>query len=78
MQKIVKPGNIRSKMVLKTTRKMSGGAILLDKGGPGAGSSYDSLRDYKQTIGTGLKTLEKKLNGLTMSKPKVSNISFRM
>lgn len=81
MQKIVKPGNIRSKMVLKSNRQMSGGAILLNKGGPGSGSSYSSLYDYKETVGSGLKTLERKLNNLNigkkMSRP-TSNISFKM
>jgi hypothetical protein len=30
------------------------GSILLDKGGPGAGSSYRSLEEYEDTTGRGL------------------------
>ena len=34
--------------------KMSGGSILLSKGGPGAASSYESADDYHSTTGRGL------------------------
>ena len=57
----------------------SGGAILLNKGGPGVGSSYDSPEEYHKTIGRGLgDDLKTKLNNLIVKplsrKPK--NIQF--
>ena len=33
---------------------MQGGSILLSRGGPGAGSSYDSPEEYKSITGQGL------------------------
>lgn len=33
---------------------MQGGSILLSRGGPGAGSSYDSPEEYKAITGKGL------------------------
>ena len=33
---------------------MQGGSILLSRGGPGAGSSYDSPEEYKSITGKGL------------------------
>jgi hypothetical protein len=57
-----------------------GGSILLQKGGPGVGSSYGSVENRHETIGMGLKSLvnlrslEMRPTGLVSSKPK--NISF--
>ena len=33
---------------------MKGGSILLSRGGPGAGSSYESAEEYKAITGKGL------------------------
>ena len=33
---------------------MQGGSILLSRGGPGAGSSYESAEEYKAITGKGL------------------------
>ena len=57
-----------------------GGSILLQKGGPGIGSSYKDDETRHETIGMGLKSLvnlrslEMRPTGLVSSKPK--NISF--
>ena len=57
-----------------------GGSILLQKGGSGVGSSYSSLENRIETIGSGLKhlvnlrNLEMRPPSLGTSKPK--NISF--
>ena len=51
------------------------GSVLLNKGGAGSGSSYESIDDYKNTVGSGLGD---KLNKLVVrpltKKPK--NIHF--
>ena len=57
----------------------AGGQILLQKGGPGVGSSYDSPEEYHQTTCRGLSDdLKSKLNNLIVKpltrKPK--NIQF--
>ena len=69
---------------------MSGGSILLSRGGPGGASSYESAEDYHSTTGRGLGlgvgglglyaggslTNLKQLNPKSLSvKPK--NISFK-
>jgi hypothetical protein len=43
-----RPHTLHGRVIMK--RKMSGGAVLLNRGGPGAGSSYDSVEEYKNTI----------------------------
>jgi len=61
----------------KTTAVM-GGAILLDKGGAGVGSSYPSLEEYHRITGRGI--LADKIKAL-MVKPiahKKKNIKFTM
>ena len=67
------------------------GSVLLQTGGPGSGSSYESLEDYKSTTGRGLglglglglstpdrSGLSKKLESLsiTPAKQKPKNIKF--
>lgn len=58
-----------------------GGAILLQKGGPGSGSSYSSLDEKMETMGgmgfkglANLRNLEMRPPMLGISKPK--NIAF--
>lgn len=67
------------------TQKLSGsgmGSVLLQKGGPGVGSSYSDLDDYisttginpytrasKKTTGTGLSSLSSKLSKLNIETP---------
>ena len=56
---------------------MVGGAILLDKGGAGVGSSYPSMEEYHRITGRGLADKIKAL----MVKPistKKKNIKFNM
>lgn len=73
------PQNIGSKMHLKTYNSI-GGSILLQRGGPGVGSSYSSLENRQETVGAGLKNLvnlrnlEMKLPSMSSTKPK--NIAF--
>lgn len=50
------------------------GSVLLSKGGPGAGSSYDSLEQYEKIAGMGLE--KKLLNLITKPLVKVKNIHF--
>jgi hypothetical protein len=58
------------------------GSIILNKGGPGVGSSYDSVADYADTTGRGLgkSGMADKLSKLIVKpiskKPK--NINFSM
>lgn len=65
-------------------RKMGGGSILLSKGGPGVGSSYDSLEDYKRVTGTGMcgtgSILSNKLKSLVVKpiKEMKKNIKFSL
>ena len=73
------PQNISHKTHSKPHNAM-GGSILLQKGGSGVGSSYSSLENRMETIGSGLKhlvnlrNLEMRPPSLGTSKPK--NISF--
>ena len=48
--RIFDPGSFRKK-VLRKSKSVVGGAILLQKGGPGAGSSYPSVADYEHETG---------------------------
>ena len=63
-----KPGMMRGK-TLRPYRPM-GGSILLEAGGPGVGSSYDTVEDYKRVTGTGI--LGDKLRSLIV-KPMIPN-----
>jgi hypothetical protein len=67
--------------------KMNGGSVLLQSGGPGAGSSYDSLADYMSTternpLMKGKGALGKRLESLSLAlkpaKTKVKNIKFNL
>ena len=59
---------------------IGGGSILLRKGGPGAGSSYGSLENRVETVGSGLKNLvhlrSLEMRPPSMSSTKPKNISF--
>ena len=72
-----KPGMMRGK-TLRPYRPM-GGSILLDAGGPGVGSSYDSMEEYKKVTGSGV--LGNKLRSLIV-KPmlpfKKKSINFNL
>jgi len=62
------PRMMKGKM-LRPYRPM-GGSILLDAGGPGVGSSYDSMEEYKKVTGSGI--LSNKLRSLIV-KPMMPN-----
>jgi hypothetical protein len=51
------------------------GAVLLNKGGSGAGSSYSSLEDYMET--TGLNPLQTKGKGLGKMNAKLENLLIK-
>ena len=76
-----KPRMMKGKTVL---RKMTGGSILLNKGGPGVGSSYDSVEEYKRVTGTGMcgsgSILSNKLKSLVVKpiKEAKKNIKFSL
>jgi len=66
---------------------MQGKGFLLQKGGPGDGSSYDSIADYEMTTsrssGSGMGSLTRKLEALTFlpkppRKEKAKNIKFNL
>lgn len=63
-----KPGMMRGK-TLRPYRPM-GGSILLETGGPGAGSTYDSVEEYRKVTGSGV--LGNKLRSLIV-KPMIPN-----
>lgn len=58
---------------------VEGGSLLLQKGGPGAGSSYSSTDEYNETTGRGMDGVNAKLRSL-MEKPlkKKKNIKFSL
>lgn len=81
------------KMNLGTRKYMSGrgmGSVLLNQGGTGSASAYESVADYTATTGRdpynpvyqgrGLGSLSKKLADLSVSskKKKVKNINFNL
>lgn len=82
--------NIKRSRVSSTVRatrmRGSGGSVLISKGGPGVGSSYDGVDDYVATTGrnpmSGTGNLGKKLESLSLSlKPKptkLKNIKFNL
>jgi hypothetical protein len=51
------------------------GAVLLNKGGSGAGSSYSSLEDYMET--TGINPLQSKGKGLGKMNAKLENLLIK-
>jgi hypothetical protein len=78
-----------SGMTKHTKGKMQGrgASVLLQSGGPGAGSSYDSVADYMSTternpLMKGKGALGKRLESLSLSlkpaKTKVKNIKFNL
>jgi len=73
------PRSISRRGVVKPGCHTVGGAILLDKGGAGVGSSYPSLEEYHRITGRGV--LADKIKAL-MVKPigstKKKNIKFTM
>ena len=88
--KVYLPTSTGGTVRMKGTQMISGrgmGSVLLQKGGPGAGSSYSGVDDYYNTTGIsipssgrGLGSLSKKLEGLVM-KPhthKQKNINFSL
>ena len=71
-----KPRMMKGKMI-RPSRPM-GGSILLDTGGPGVGSSYESVDEYKKITGNGL--LGEKLKGLMVKpiRPVKKSINFNL
>ena len=70
------PSQIKGRTILRK-HYATGGSILLQKGGPGVGSSYDSLEEYKKITGTGM--LGNKLRSLIVKPvgaPMKKNIKF--
>jgi hypothetical protein len=70
------PSQMKNRMLLRKQSAV-GGSILLSKGGPGVGSSYDSVEEYKKITGTGM--LGNKLRSLIVKPvgaPMKKNIRF--
>ena len=76
--RVFDPMSFNRKVVGKS-KSIIGGSILLQKGGPGAGSSYTSVADSEHTTGqnVGMEGVNAKLRNL-MTKPlkKKHNIKF--
>lgn len=53
-QVIHNPNTMRGKHITNKVGGCGMGSVLLDKGGPGGASSYQSLGDYKRTTGEGV------------------------
>jgi hypothetical protein len=69
---------MKGRIVLRKQNSV-GGSILLQKGGPGVGSSYDSVEEYKRITGTGV--LGNKLRSLIVKPvgaPMKKNIKFEL
>ena len=69
VNRIFQPSSFRGKIIGRTARVVKGGSILLQKGGPGAGSSYSSPQQYeKETgqniVGGGMSQVNEKLKSL--------------
>ena len=79
--RIFSPNSFRNKIIGRSARVIKGGSILLEKGGPGVGSSYSSVQDYEKTTGqhVGMEGVNAKLQSL-MSPPvkKKRNIRFSL
>jgi hypothetical protein len=72
------PRTMKGRIVLRKQNSV-GGSILLQKGGPGVGSSYDSVEEYKRITGTGV--LGNKLRSLIVKPvgaPMKKNIKFEI
>jgi hypothetical protein len=72
------PNKMKNRMMLPQHSAV-GGSILLQKGGPGVGSSYDSVEEYKKITGTGM--LGNKLRSLMVKPigaPMKKNIKFSL
>ena len=72
------PAQIKGRTILRK-QSATGGSILLQKGGPGVGSSYDSVEEYKKITGTGM--LGDKLRSLIVKPvgaPIKKNIKFNL
>jgi len=72
------PAQMKNRMLFRKPSAM-GGSILLQPGGPGVGSSYDSLDEYKRITGNGM--LGEKLRSLIVkpiSGPMKKNIKFNI
>lgn len=72
------PRTMKGRIVLRKQHSV-GGSILLQKGGPGVGSSYDSVEEYKRITGTGV--LGNKLRSLIVKPigaPMKKNIKFEL
>ena len=69
VNKIFNPRSLKNNTIGKKRTSIAGGSILLQKGGPGAGSSYSSTQDYQETVGgRGMDGVNAKLQNL-MEKP---------
>lgn len=79
VNKLFNPRSLKNNTIGKKRTSIAGGSILLQKGGPGAGSSYSSTEDYQETVGRGMDGVNLKLRNL-MEKPikKKKNIKFSL
>jgi hypothetical protein len=70
VNRVFSPNSFRGKIIGRSARVIKGGSILLEKGGPGVGSSYSSVQDYEKTTGqhVGMEGVNAKLQSL-MSPP---------
>ena len=66
VNRLFTPGSYKRRMIGRSVRQLMGGSILLEKGGPGAGSSYGSVQEYEQETGqhVGMEGVNAKLKSL--------------
>jgi hypothetical protein len=72
------PNKMKNRMIMPKQPAV-GGSILLQRGGPGVGSSYDNFDEYKRITGTGM--LGNKLRSLIVKPvgaPIKKNIKFNL
>jgi len=67
----------------RQSNSIKGGSILLQQGGPGAGSSYTSVEDFHHTtgrgVGVGMEGVNEKLKSLMVPPlKKTKNIRFTL
>jgi len=79
VNRIFNPRSYNKNTIGRKRTSIQGGSLLLQKGGPGVGSSYTSTDEYHETTGRGMDGVNAKLRSL-MEKPmkKKKNIKFSL
>ena len=81
VNRVFQPGSYKRRVVGRSVGHLMGGSILLEQGGPGAGSSYPSVADYEQETGqhVGMEGVNAKLKSLMVPPlKKKKNIRFSL